>query len=211
MLADYFERERLAAGRSVLDVCTGSGMLAIAAARAGARRVTAIDISRRAVVAARLNGLANGVRVEALRGDLFAPVRGRRFDLIVSNPPYLPGDISALPERGLARAWEGGRDGRAFIDRIAARAAEHLTDTGDLLLVYSTVCGESETLATLRAGGLMAFVAARHRGALGPRLSARSEWLRQRGLLLPGDEEDILIVRASRAHVAPRPPVISPV
>jgi release factor glutamine methyltransferase len=207
MLADYFQREGLATGRSALDVCTGSGMLAIAAARAGARAVTAIDVSRRAVAAVRINGRINGVRVEVLRGDLFSPVRGRRFELIVSNPPYLPGDISELPRRGLARAWEGGRTGRIFIDRIAAEAADHLTDRGELLLVYSTVCGETETLDALRAGGLTPFVAARHRGGLGPRLSARSEWLRRSGLLLPGDEEEILIVRASRAPVASRRPV----
>jgi release factor glutamine methyltransferase len=207
MLAGYFESEGLAAGRSALDMCTGSGMLAIAAARAGASTVTAVDVSRRAVAAARLNGWANGVRVEALRGDLFSPVRGRRFDLIVSNPPYLPGDISELPKRGLARAWEGGQTGRIFIDRIAAQAADHLTDDGDLLLVCSTVCGETATLAALRAGGLIPSVAARHRGGLGPRLTARSDWLRQSGLLLPGDEEEILIVRARRAPVASRRPV----
>jgi release factor glutamine methyltransferase len=204
MLADYFEREGLAAGRSVLDVCTGSGMLAIAAARAGAREVTAIDISRRAALAARLNGWANGVRVEALRGDLFSPVAGRRFGLIVSNPPYLPGDISQLPERGLARAWEGGRSGRAFIDRIAGQAAEHLTEDGELLLVYSTVCGEPESLDVLRAGGLEPAVGARHRGPLGPRLSARAHWLEHQGLLLEGGEEEILIVRARRAPVLAR-------
>lgn len=207
MLAEYFEREGLATGRTVLDVCTGSGLLAIAAAQAGARTVTAIDISRRAVAAARLNGRVNGVRVEALRGDLFSPVRGRRFDLITSNPPYLPGDIAELPQRGLARAWEGGPSGRAFIDRIAAGVAEHLTEAGELLLVYSTVCGESETLSTLRACGLTPFVAARHRGLLGPRLRARSDWLRRSGLLLPGDEEEILIVRARRAPALARRPV----
>src|SRR5947209_17071524 len=93
MLIRYLEQERLAEGRRVLDVCAGSGVLAIAAALAGASRATAVDISRRAVAAARLNARLNGVRVDAVRGDLFAPLRGRRFDLIVSNPPYLPGDI----------------------------------------------------------------------------------------------------------------------
>lgn len=201
MLAGYIEREGLAAGQSVLDVCTGSGMLAIAAARAGARQVTAVDISRRAVLAARLNGWANGVRVEARRGDLFSPVRGRRFGLIVSNPPYLPGDISELPHRGLARAWEGGRSGRVFIGRIAEQAPEYLTDDGELLLVYSTVCGEAETLEALRGGGLEPSVVARRRGALGPRLSARADWLERQGLLLDGREEEILIVRARRVAV----------
>jgi release factor glutamine methyltransferase len=204
MLSRYFERERLAVGRRVLDVCTGSGVLAIAAALAGASEVTAVDISRRAVAAVRLNAALNRVRVEAVRGDLFAPLEGRRFDLIVSNPPYLPGDIAALPGSGLARAWEGGRSGRIFIDRIAASAAEHLTPNGVLLLVYSTVCDEDRTLAGLRAGGLSPSVVVRERGPLGPRLQARADWLRAQGLLLEDDQEEILVVRAGRA-AAPRP------
>src|SRR5437763_60686 len=93
MVADYVRQARLAAGRRVLDLCTGSGVLAIAAARSGASGVTAVDVSRRAITAVRLNARLNRVRIEALRGDLFGPVAGRRFDLIVSNPPYLPGDV----------------------------------------------------------------------------------------------------------------------
>lgn len=202
MLADYLEREGLAAGRRVLDLCTGSGMLAVAAALAGAAEVTAIDISRRAAVAVRLNALVNGVRVRSLRGDLFTPVGDRRFDLITSNPPYLPGNLDTLPSRGLARAWEGGRSGRAFLDRIASHAASHLTDQGVVLLVYSTVCGEQQTLDALRSGGLSPSVVVRHRGPLGPRLAARAGWLRRQGVLLDGDEEEILVVRAGRAPVA---------
>jgi release factor glutamine methyltransferase len=202
LLADYFERERLASGADVLDICTGSGMLAIAAALNGAAEVTAVDISRRAVAAVKLNAWINGVHVRPLRGDLFEPVAGRRFDLIVSNPPYLPGDIRELPEHGLARAWEGGRSGRAFIDRIAEHARDHLTPRGQLLLTYSSVCGEPATLDALRAGGLEPEVVVRRRGPLGPRLSARADWLRAQGLLLENDEEEILVVRAGLAKRA---------
>lgn len=199
MLIRYMEEERLAADARALDLCTGSGALAIAAALQGASEVTAVDISRRAVAAVRLNALANRTWVNAVRGDLFAAVPGQRFDLIVSNPPYLPGDVSELPRRGLARATEGGPSGRAFLDRIAGEAAAHLTARGTVLLVYSTVCGEPETLESLRAGGLSPSVVFRHRGPLGPRLSARVDWLRAQGVLLEGDEEEILVVRASRA------------
>ena len=145
MLAGYLEHERPGPRTRVLDLCTGSGMLAIAAALAGASEVTAVDISRRAVAAVRLNALVNGVRVEAIRGDLFAAVAGRCFDLILSNPPYLPGDTDSLPERGLARAWEGGRSGRAFIDRIAVGATDHLAEDGTLLLVCSTEMSASSS------------------------------------------------------------------
>ena len=61
---------------SVLDVCTGSGAIAIAGAQAGAGAVTAVDVSRRSVLTVRINARLNGVRVRALRGDLFAPVAG---------------------------------------------------------------------------------------------------------------------------------------
>src|SRR5579884_1893460 len=114
MLAGHIRQPDLGPDAAALDLCTGTGMLAIAAALAGAGSVTAVDISRRAVAAVKLNAWVNRVHVEALRGDLFEPVRDRRFDLITSNPPYLPGDLAEPPARGGARAWEGGRSGRAF-------------------------------------------------------------------------------------------------
>jgi release factor glutamine methyltransferase len=195
MLADQLRRERLGPGVSVLDLCTGSGHLAVVAALAGASAV-GIDISRRAMLSVHLNALLNGVRVTALRGDLFAPVAGRRFDVIVSNPPYLPHPDEQLPERGLARAIDAGPRGRAFLDRICAQVGEHLTPGGVLLLVHSSVCGERETLEALSARGLQAEVVYRHRGALGPILQSRVDWLRAEGLLLPDDQEDVLIFRA---------------
>jgi release factor glutamine methyltransferase len=203
MLADCLRRERLGPGVSVLDLCTGSGHLAVVAALAGASAV-ATDISRRAVLSARINARLNGVRVAALRGDLFEPVAGRRFDVIVSNPPYLPDPGDELPRRGLARAWEAGARGRAFLERICAEAGEHLTPGGVLLLVHSSVCGEQETIDTLSARGLHTEVVFRHRGPLGPRLRSRSEWLRERRLLLPGDQEDMLIFRAANRAPAVR-------
>src|SRR5437763_4438341 len=107
MLADQLRRERLGPGVSVLDLGTGSGHLAVVAALQGANAF-AIDVSRRAVLSARLNARVNGVRVTALRGDLFEPVVGRRFDVIVSNPPYPTHPDEELPPRGLARAPDAG-------------------------------------------------------------------------------------------------------
>ena len=201
MLADQLRRERLGPGVRVLDLCTGSGHLAIVAALAGASTV-AVDVSRRAVLSVRLNAVLNGVRVKALRGDLFAPVADRRFDVIVSNPPYLPHPDEELPERGLARAIDAGPRGRAFLDRICARVGEHLTAGGVLLLVHSSVCGEAETLEALAARGLQAEVAYRHRGSLGPVLRARADWLRSQGLLLEGDQEEVIVFRAIGSRAA---------
>src|ERR671926_83539 len=83
-LADVLREQTLPPRASVLDLCTGSGILAVTAALRGARDVTAVDVSRRAVLTARLNARLNGARVRAVRGDLYAPLRGHRFDAIVS-------------------------------------------------------------------------------------------------------------------------------
>jgi release factor glutamine methyltransferase len=198
MLADAMRRELHAERRRVLDVCTGTGVLAIAAAQEGAD-VTAVDVSRRALACVRINALLNGVRVEPLRGDLFEPVAGRLFDVIVTNPPYVPGPSEDLPEKGLERAWYAGLDGRVVVDRICDEAASHLAPGGVALIVHSSVNGEDETLRRLEAAGLDASIAARHRGALGPLFSAQAEALEQRGLLTAGQrEEDVVIVRAQR-------------
>jgi release factor glutamine methyltransferase len=199
MLARAVRAEGLAPGARVLDVCTGSGVLAITAAQCGAR-ATAIDISRRAVLCARANARLNGVRVRALHSDLLAAVSGEQFDAIVSNPPYLPGDAD-LPDRGPARAWEGGHDGRALLDRLCAQAPRHLAPGGVLLVVHSSLCGTDATLATLRDGGLRAEVAARHHGSLGPLLRARAADLEARELVAPGQrEEEVVVVRAAAQY-----------
>lgn len=210
MLARYLVSAGLAPEARVLDLCTGSGFLGIAAARAGASQVTAVDVSRRAVLAARLNARLNHVRVEAVRGDLFEPVGGRRFDVIVSNPPYLPSPQAPLPTRGIARATEAGPSGRAFIDRICAGAAAHLAEGGVLLLVHSSVCGEQQTLDALAGAGLEPAVAARDRGPLGPMLRARAVWLRAHGMLRERDEEEMLVFSARRATVGHPSPGATP-
>ncbi len=199
LLAAQLAREPRLPGATVLDLCTGSGLLAIEAARRGAREVTAVDVSRRAVLATRMNALLNGVRVRALRGDLFIPVAGRRFDLIMSNPPYLPSEDAELPDRGAARAWEGGPDGRAFIDRICRHAQAHMTPGGVLLLLQSSLSADAMTARELRGRGFEVTVAARHHGPLGELGRARAGTLRDRGLLNGEEVEEIVILRARRA------------
>jgi len=196
LLADALDREPLPPGARVLDLCSGSGALAVRAALRDRRRtVTAVDVSRRAVVTIRANAALNRVRVRARRGDLFAAVAGERFHAIVSNPPYVPAPRDALPARGLERAWDAGRDGRALLDRTCAGAAEHLEPGGRLLLVHSSLLGVDRTLAALP--GLDAAVIARERGPLGPLMRARRAHLEAQGLLHPGeDHEDVVVVRA---------------
>jgi release factor glutamine methyltransferase len=187
-------REHVLPGARVLDACTGSGVVGVAAALAGAR-VTSVDVSRRAVASAWLNARLNGTRLEALRGDLVRPVAGRVFDVIASNPPYVPAAEDALPTAGPERAWDAGRDGRALLDRLLAEAPPLLAPGGVLLLVQSDLIGEEQTLARMRAAGLEADVAAREPGPLGPLMRER----REAGLLDPAvDHEDVLIVRGQR-------------
>jgi len=206
MLAERMREHPALAGGAVLDLCAGSGALAVVAARAGAREATAVDVSRRAVLSARINARLNRVRVRMLRGSLFEPVAGERFDLIVSNPPYVPSASDALPESGPQRAWEGGADGRALLDPICARAADHLEPGGALLLVHSSVCGEDATLDRLAASGLEASVVERRRGPLGPLILARARELERRGMLAPAArEEELLVVEGRRPHRSPRP------
>jgi release factor glutamine methyltransferase len=189
--------EHVMPGARVLDACTGSGVVGVAAARAGGR-VTSVDVSRRAIASAWLNGRLNGVRIEALRGDLVAPVAGRAFDIIAANPPYVPA-AGPLPTSGPARAWDAGRDGRALLDRLLAEAPPRLAPGGVLLLVQSDLLGVQPTLERLRAAGLDADVAAREPGPLGPRMRARvEEGLLDRGI----DREAVLIVRGRRASLS---------
>jgi release factor glutamine methyltransferase len=195
LLADALDREALPVAARVLDLCSGSGALAVRAALGGPRReVTAVDVSRRAVLTIRLNAALNGVRVRARRGDLFAAVAGERFDAIVSNPPYVPAETDELPSRGPERAWDAGRDGRALLDRICAGAPEHLRPGGVLLVVHSSLLGVDPTAEALAAAGLEVDVAANERGPLGPLMRAR----RAAGLIPPVDEEDVLVVRGRK-------------
>ena len=195
LLAAVMRRQGQLRGGTALDVCTGSGFIAISAALAGARSVTAVDRSRRAVLSARLGARLSGVRVEGIVGDLLDAVPGRRFDVITANPPYLPAEDDALPERGPARHTEAGRDGRILLDRLIAAAPEHLAPGGVLLVTHSSVNGEDETLERMCAAGLEPAVEERRHGALGPLLSARAPELERRGLLGPGErEEDLLVI-----------------
>jgi release factor glutamine methyltransferase len=190
-LAAALRRERLAPGARVLDLCTGSGVLAITAAQEGAA-ATAIDVSRRAVLTVALNARLNGVRVRALRGRLYAPVATERFDCIASNPPYVPSTQPELPTKGASRAWEAGTDGREVLDRLIAEAPAHLRPGGVLLVTHSNLIDEQATLERMAEAGLDAEVVDRRSGPLGPLMRERVE----QGVLPPDTAtEDVLIVR----------------
>jgi release factor glutamine methyltransferase len=189
-------------GREVLDLCTGSGILGLTAARLGAR-ATAVDLSRRAVLNARLNARLNGLQLEVLRGDLFGPVEGRRFDLIVSNPPYIPAPPEEGEPRGAARAWDAGPDGRAFLDRICDAAPVHLRSGGRVLLVHSSLADPGETERRLAARGLTTSIAAEHQGTLGPVARERLDYLRSIKAADASGDERMVVVEGRREAGAP--------
>jgi release factor glutamine methyltransferase len=141
--------------RSVLDIGTGSGCIAIAIAKSlPEAAIVSVDISPEAIELATRNAALNTVTVDFRRGSLFEPVNGQRFDLIVSNPPYITAsDIENLqPEvRDFEPriALDGGTDGLDFYRQIIAAAPEHLEPGGCLLV--ETGAGQSREVTELFA------------------------------------------------------------
>jgi release factor glutamine methyltransferase len=198
LLARALYRESLPPGSEVLDLGTGTGALAVAAARRGAR-VTAVDISWRAVLTTRVNATVSRQRVTVRHGDLTAAVPGHSFDLVVSNPPYVPSPLDRLPRRGPARSWDAGRDGRALINRICDAAPSALRRSGVLLVVHSGLCDAEATLERLAKAGMAATVTDRALIPFGPVLRSRLPWLRREGLLTDENLEEVVVIRAEHA------------
>ncbi len=125
---------------SVLDLCTGSGCLAILAAHVFPfADIDAVDLSKDALEVAKINVKKHGCeeRVTLHRGDLFKPLKGRTYDLIITNPPYvhselmkaLPPEHRAEPEMALA----SGEDGLDIVRRILAEAPDYMSEDGILI------------------------------------------------------------------------------
>lgn len=125
----------------ILDLCTGSGALAVSLAHyLKNAEVTATDISVEALEVAEKNAERNGTTVRFLQGDLFEPVpEGETFDLIISNPPYIPSEEIEKLEKNVKDyeprlALDGGGSGLDFYRRIVPEAADYLKPGGALVL-----------------------------------------------------------------------------
>jgi len=155
-LAGQLEPRVVAPGCTVLDMGTGSGVGAVFAAR-HARRVVAVDINEAAVRCAAINALLNGMerKIELRHGDLFAPLGGERFDLILFNPPF----VSGRPRDARDRAWRSVD----VAERFAAGLAAHLNPGGSALVVLSTFGDARLFLAEFAKQGLEISVLAQRR------------------------------------------------
>jgi release factor glutamine methyltransferase len=147
MLARAALRQPTLPEATVLDMGTGSGIGAVFAARRAAR-VVAVDINPEAVRCTRLNALLHGVdaRVIAYQGDLFAPLAGERFDLILFNPPFFRGRARNL----LDHAWRSDDT----VERFAASLGDHLLPGGRALVLLSSDGDEATFLDVFQAHGL---------------------------------------------------------
>jgi release factor glutamine methyltransferase len=149
--SNFVEREH-----EVLDMGTGSGVGAVCAARY-ARRVVAVDINPAAVRCAGINALINGAegRIDIRHGDLFAPVHGEKFDLILFNPPFLRG----APTDDRDRAWRSSD----VAERFAGGLREHLKPRGMAMVLLSTFGEGGHFLEAFREQGLGVAVLAERR------------------------------------------------
>ncbi len=205
LLIDIMDKTGLARGRRVADLCTGSGVVAIAAADQGASEVAAFDISSRAVHAARQKVSTAGVDVAVHLGSWARAAEFGPFDLVVCNPPYLPHDpgfqdLDVPSHIGPPRAWDAGHDGRLVLDPLCESVRDLLTEGGTMLVVQSEFAEPRQTLAALAGSGLDAEILVWQWIPFGPVLSARARWLEDTGRLDQGRrEEELVVIRADKA------------
>ena len=147
---------------SVVDLGTGCGLLALLAARS-ARRVVATDVVEACVRCAWRNALLNGfeVQVDVRLGDLFAPVAGETFDLVLTNPPQMPTPRGREAGGDEAAADDGGPDGWAILDRVIREAPAHLKQGGQLVFTLFDFLGEQNAFRRLKEAGLSPVIIAR--------------------------------------------------
>lgn len=148
-------------GKTVLDLCTGSGAVAIAVQKKTGARVSATDVSDKAIELAKENAALNGAEIEFVTGDLFAPVENKKFDVILTNPPYIKSaDIETLQTEVKdfepKLALDGGEDGLDFYKRIFAEAQNYLNASG--VIIAECGVGQAEEIKRIAAGKFLVSV-----------------------------------------------------
>lgn len=128
------------AGQSVLEMGTGSGIIALHCAKLGSR-VAVADISEKALSCARNNAQINGLDIELIQSDLFSNITGK-FDMIIFNPPYLSGQDAQVLAVDDKRQLIGGEEGHEISIKFMEQAVNHLTENGRIYLLTSTETSE---------------------------------------------------------------------
>jgi release factor glutamine methyltransferase len=144
---------RLPAGM-VLELCCGTGVVGLSLARR-VSRVVAVDINPTAVINTVVNYQNSGLaeKLDAVVGDLFSPLRGKAFDLVIMNPPYIEDEGTAGDI-----AWSGGKGGRETIDRFLDSVGNFLAEGGSGVFIQSDLNGQQETMEKAEVCGMVAEV-----------------------------------------------------
>ena len=157
LLAENLEIKK---GQSVLEIGTGSGLVSMYASLL-TDDVTATDINYNALELAEKNFKLNNINTIKLEfGDLFEPVKDKKFDVILFNTPYLPTDSDDIINDDLNYAFDGGLDGRKVIDRFINEVSNHLNDKGIVQIIQSSLSDNDRTLDMFDRNGFVAEIAA---------------------------------------------------
>ena len=147
-------------GQSVLEIGTGSGIVAMYASRL-TDKITVSDINFDACELARKNFETNNIEnIEILFGNMFEPVEKRKFDVILFNTPYLPTEDDEVIDDTINYAFDGGLNGRKVIDLFLNEVGNHLNDGGIVQMIQSSLSGNEETLEKLDNLGFIAEIKA---------------------------------------------------
>ena len=147
-------------GQSVLEIGTGSGIVAMYASRL-TDKITVSDINFDACELARKNFEDNNIEnIEILFGNMFEPVENRKFDVILFNTPYLPTEDDEVIDDTINYAFDGGLNGRKVIDLFLNEVGNHLNDGGIVQMIQSSLSGNEETLEKLDNLGFIAEIKA---------------------------------------------------
>lgn len=146
-------------GQSVLEIGTGSGLVSMYASLL-TDDVTATDINYNALELAEKNFKLNNINTIKLEfGDLFEPVKDKKFDVILFNTPYLPTYSDDIINDDLNYAFDGGLDGRKVIDRFINEVSNHLNDKGIVQIIQSSLSDNNRTLDMFDRNGFVAEIA----------------------------------------------------
>ena len=157
LLADNLE---IKSGQSVLEIGTGSGIVAMYASRL-TDKITVTDINFDACQLAEKNFKDNCIEnIEILFGNLFEPVKNRKFDVILFNTPYLPTEDDEVIDDTINYAFDGGLNGRKVIDVFLNEVGNHLNDGGIVQMIQSSLSGNQETLDRFDELGFIAEIKA---------------------------------------------------